>query len=772
MHKRYFISLLVCFVMIQSAWAQGIVNKGGNIVIKKDAFVVVKTNKGHYVNKNMGWLDIRNGGTLMLEGNWLNNSPNMVMKTNQGRVVLNGGAQTIGGFFSTGFSSLDIAGTANKMLLINTFTGGVYAGSKTGVLNLQNSLNLNSKRLIVNNGSPFAIKRTTGFLLSETDPISGYGEVQWNVRGSNNDSLYIFPFGTIDNQYIPLVLGVKNAGVQKLDSGFITVATYPTNASLPLNNRPLPTGVNNFMNQFGKENANMALDRFWVLQGDGFTTFPKADLVFSYRESEWDLNGGSTNLVDEKEMVAVKYDGASQKWEYPGFGFSDPTVNRVYTTDLQNYLGNWVLTQLPYCPVADYTTADRCYSIPFIFKDSSTIKKFTITDWKWDFGDGNSSVLKDPIHKYSLPGKYPVQLKVTGTQGCPDSIVYVIEAFTHPVASFDYKDTCFNQLTDLASTSIDTGYNITSALWSTSDGASLNGNNIKHRYKTMGSQFANLIVENEKGCRDTVLNAFEIRPVPRANFTTEPICENAEAEYFSSATTATGGLIKYRWDLPFGNSSTKKDTTFYYKQPGTYNIKHWVENNYGCIDSVIISQLVKPKVIADFDFNPLLPTIADPFVSFRDKSINASIWDWDLGEFGVFSTQRNPTHNYTDTGWFNVILIANNDVNCPDTASKRVYIKPVVKIWIPNAFTPVGLDLLNSTFRPFGVLSGITEYEMQIYNRWGELIFKTNDLDRPWDGTIRNGEVDCQAGAYLYIIRMIDLNRETYSFNGTVNLIR
>jgi len=772
MHKRYFISLLVCFVMIQSAWAQGIINKGGNIVIKKDAFVVVKTNKGHYVNKNMGWLDIRNGGTLMIEGNWLNNSPNMVMKTNQGRVVLNGGAQTIGGFFSTGFSSLDIAGTANKMLLINTFTGGVYAGSKTGVLNLQNSLNLNSKRLIVNNGSPFAIKRTTGFLLSETDPISGYGEAQWNVRGSNNDSLYIFPFGTIDNQYIPLVLGVKNAGVQKLDSGFITVATYPTNASIPLNNRPLPTGVNNFMNQFGKENANMALDRFWVVQGDGFSTFPKADLVFSYRESEWDLSGGSTNLVDEKEMVAVKYDGASQKWEYPGFGFSDPTVNRVYTADLQNYLGNWVLTQLPYCPVADYTTADRCYSIPFIFKDSSTIKKFTITDWKWDFGDGNSSVLKDPIHKYSLPGKYPVQLKVTGTQGCPDSIVYVIEAFTHPVASFDYKDTCFNQLTDLASTSIDTGYNITSALWSTSDGASISGNNVKHQYKSTGSQFANLIVENEKGCRDTVLNPFEIRPVPKANFTTAPICENSEAEYFSLSTTATGGLVKYRWDLPFANTTTKKDTNFFYKLPGTYIIKNWVENNYGCVDSITLSQLVKPKVYADFDFNPLVPTIADPLVSFTDKSTNASIWDWDLGEFGVFSTQRNPTHNYTDTGWFKVILIANNDVNCPDTASKMVYIKPAVKIWIPNAFTPVGLDLLNSTFRPFGVLSGITEYEMQIYNRWGELLFKTNDLDRAWDGTIRNGEVKCQAGAYMYIIRMIDLNRETYSFNGTVNLIR
>jgi gliding motility-associated-like protein len=133
---------------------------------------------------------------------------------------------------------------------------------------------------------------------------------------------------------------------------------------------------------------------------------------------------------------------------------------------------------------------------------------------------------------------------------------------------------------------------------------------------------------------------------------------------------------------------------------------------------------------------------------------------------------RNPIHDYKDTGWFRVILIANNDVNCPDTAEKQVYIKPVIKIWIPNAFSPQGGDILNNTFRPLGTLSGITDYNMLIFNRWGEKLYETTDLEKPWDGTIQNGNTLCQTGVYMYMIRMIDINRETHTFHGAVHLIR
>jgi gliding motility-associated-like protein len=771
LHKIAAISLLILGFLFK-AGAQGLINNGGNIVMKTNTYLIVKGANGHFLNKNNGLVDMRGAALMKVGGNWTNEAANPVMKSNGGTVELNGGIQTIGGFYPTGFSGLILGGTGEKRLLVNTYTGGVYGGTKSGVLVLHNRLVLNSKRLIVNNGRPSAIHRTTGYILSETDPITGYGEVQWNLRSSNNDSLYILPFGANDAQFIPLVLGVKQAGTQTTDSGYLVVATYPTNPNLLTNNRPLPTGVNNFMNRFGLENANMALDRFWVIQGGEFTQYPEMDVVFSYRDQEWDAVGASKNDIEEPEMVAVKYNQGTQKWEYPGFGFNDPTLNRVYTSGLTSYLGNWVLTELPYCPVADYTTDDRCYTIPFIFKDSSSINKFNITKWEWDFGDGNISVDKNPVHTYQKPGLYPVQLKVTASQGCPDSVVYMIEAFTHPDASFVHADTCFDQQTLLKSTSVDTGYTITGAFWKTSDGANLNGDSTRHQFGSVGSQFASLIVENEKGCRDTVINTLTIRPNPRATFITQPICENSNVDYFSTSSTASGAISKYYWKLPFGYEALRKDTSFFFQKPGSYSIRHRVINNFGCIDSTDVIQLVKPKVYADFDFSPDVPTIADPKVFFTEKTINANSWFWDLGEPGEFSNMRNPIHDYKDTGWFRVILIANNDVNCPDTAEKQVYIKPVVKIWIPNAFSPQGGDILNNTFRPLGTLSGITDYNMVIFNRWGEKLYETTELEKPWDGTIQNGNTLCQTGVYMYMIRMIDINRETHTFHGAVHLIR
>lgn len=771
MRNRLYIWIL-CLLVPFAGHGQGLINNGGTIVMKSGSNLIVTTSNGHVLNKNMGWIDMRGNALLKLNGNWINNAPNPVMKSNGGVVLFSGGIQTIGGFYPTGFAGLELGGTGEKRLLVNTFSGGVYAGARSGQLILHNRLVLNSKRLVVNNSRPSAIVRTTGYLLSESDPITGYGEVQWNLRSSNNDSLYILPFGANDGSYIPLVLGVKQVGTQLTDSGFLVVATYPTNPSLAFNNRPLPTGVNNFQNRFGLENAPMALDRFWVIQGGEFSAYPKLDVVFSYRDLEWDPSAGSTNLIEEKEMVAVKYNQSIQKWDYPGSGFNDPSLNRVYTNDISQYLGNWVLTELPYCPVADFTTTDQCYTIPFVFKDSSSIEKFNITKWEWKFGDGNISAAKNPFHTYAKPGLYPVELRVTSNQGCPDSIIYMVEAFTHPVALFTHEDTCYQDQTGLFSTSYDTGYAITGAWWNTSDGAALNGNTVKHVYNSIGSHFANLVVENEKGCRDTVIQSLTIRPNPVAAFVTDPICEYAAVDFLSQSNTASGTISDYEWHLPFGQKTQNRDTAFFFEKPGSYPIKHWVRNNYGCVDSIELMQVVKPKVYADFSFSPDIPTIADPLVSFTDQSVNASIWNWDLGEFGVFSSNRHPVHKYTDTGWFKVQLIANNDVNCPDTVERMVYIKPAVKIWLPNAFTPKGLDLLNSTFRPFGVLSGITSFEMQIYNRWGERIYETNDLEKPWDGTAFGGNVECPPGAYLYLIQMVDINRESYSYQGTVHLIR
>jgi gliding motility-associated-like protein len=772
MHQLKWSLFIILSALATLSKAQGLINNGASIVVKNDVFLVVSGKGGNFKNQNNGTANVNQRGFIKVKGNWSNLANNTVFVSNSGTVILYGDTQYIGGFYPTGFYNLDLTGGAPKVLNINTFTGGVFSGSRNGRLILNSILILNSNQLIVNNPRPSAIYKGIGHIISETDPITGYGTIQWNIRASNNDSLYIFPFGTQDAVYIPTVINVKNAGIQTLDSGYLSLATYPTNSQLNPNNRPLPLGVNNFLNKYGLENAPQALDRFWVMGGNEFISLPDIDMVFSYRKGEWDASNFSKNTILGNELQAVRFDPITQKWLYPGNGTSDPVLNRVYTNGMTNYTGNWVLTENPYCPIADFAAVDRCVTVPIDFKDGSTIPRFSITGWNWDFGDGTFSVAKDPIHLYNSPGVYPVKLRISSEKGCKDSITYNIEAFTIPVADYDYLDTCHKSSTAFNSTSTDAKYLLTKSTWSFSDGAGSLGSNVNHQFASLGNHFADLIVENAKGCRDTIRQSFIIQPLPFARFDIEPICENAIAEYNSTSGTPSGIIKTYRWDFDNNFYSDKKDTSIQYLKSGNYIIKLWVQNNFGCQDSIAKLLLVKPRVIANFDFDPKPASITNPVVRFKDQSVNASLWNWEFGDMGFIDNSQNPTHSYSDTGWYRVTLIANNDVDCPDTIMKLVFIKPAVRIYLPNAFTPQGFDDLNATFRPIGILNGTISYSMQIFNRWGELLYESNDIEKPWDGTIRNGEVECQAGVYMYIIRLMDVNKDLHVYSGTVNLIR
>ena len=87
--------------------------------------------------------------------------------------------------------------------------------------------------------------------------------------------------------------------------------------------------------------------------------------------------------------------------------------------------------------------------------------------------------------------------------------------------------------------------------------------------------------------------------------------------------------------------------------------------------------------------------------------------------------------------------------------------------YIPSAFTP-DADDINETF--FGTGEGVVEYNMQIHNRWGELLFESNDLDFHWDGTLKGKQVE--AGVYTYKFYVLDIENRDHQYSGVVHLIR
>jgi hypothetical protein len=278
---------------------------------------------------------IANNGSMEVSGDLINNSGSNLFGTSSGEVDLNGGMQNIGGADVILFHHLTLSGTGAKTLLNDALTGGT-AG--TGVLTLDHQLILNTRELIVFNSSPTAIAANAGYIISETDASVGYGKVKWMI--GNNTGNYTFPFGnSITSSYLPVSFNITTAGAGT--NGFLSLATYPTLTSSAPNNRPLPTGLSSLMNHFGMENAANVADRWWVLDHNGYTTMPVSNVALTYRDSEWDASGGSTNIINEAALQAQSSDGST--WTSAPAGAVNTATNTVTITGNNVYKPFWTL---------------------------------------------------------------------------------------------------------------------------------------------------------------------------------------------------------------------------------------------------------------------------------------------------------------------------------------------------------------------------------------------------------------------------------------------
>ena len=129
----------------------------------------------------------------------------------------------------------------------------------------------------------------------------------------------------------------------------------------------------------------------------------------------------------------------------------------------------------------------------------------------------------------------------------------------------------------------------------------------------------------------------------------------------------------------------------------------------------------------------------------------------------------NPTHEYKSDGIYIITLIAKNNYGCNDTISKEIIIEPEYHIYIPNAFTP-NSDGYNEIFTAVG--EEIIEFNMQIFDRWGELIYETASLLEGWDGTAKGRASISQEGVYVYNIQLKDWQGVNHRYQGHVTLIK
>jgi gliding motility-associated-like protein len=246
--------------------------------------------------------------------------------------------------------------------------------------------------------------------------------------------------------------------------------------------------------------------------------------------------------------------------------------------------------------------------------------------------------------------------------------------------------------------------------------------------------------------------------------------------HFKDTVSQTGGT--YFWNFGFnntalGDTSHVANPSFTYPAAGSYTVYFSYTNSFGCSNDTTITNYINihSQPIANFTSSPQPTTIYFPDIDFHDLSMGLiNNWNWNFYGYGT-STLQNPHVTYTDTGTYAVRLIVSNIYGCIDTADRYVEILPYYTCYAPDAFTPNG-DGENDEFRVYGHFIDPSNFDMGIYDRWGERIFHTNDLNAGWNGAKNNSGEICEIGVYVYNIVLKDWHGIEHKYYGHVTLIK
>jgi gliding motility-associated-like protein len=288
-----------------------------------------------------------------------------------------------------------------------------------------------------------------------------------------------------------------------------------------------------------------------------------------------------------------------------------------------------------------------------------------------------------------------------------------------------------------------------------------------------GTWDVTLIAANTLGCADTLVrpNLITVYPYPVAAFSPSINmgCEPLEVTFTDQSTL---NVTSWQWQLGNGNSATTQNPTEIYTA-GNYDVTLIVANSIGCSDTLVQTALldVYPKPIPSFTVNPDFNTLVElneATFTFTDNSSNAATYLWNFGDT-VTSSLPNPVHTYTATGNYTVSLTTISNNGCIDSIAMGIIeIFQNNYVVLPCAFTPNG-DGLNEVFM-IPTNPNIKAASLAVYNRWGELIFKTDNKLMGWDGTFKNEPQ--QEGSYVYQATIIFLNGQQTEKSGTISLIR
>ncbi len=445
-------------------------------------------------------------------------------------------------------------------------------------------------------------------------------------------------------------------------------------------------------------------------------------------------------------------------------------------------------------PAPSFTATSVCKLFVTTFTDKSTIGcGDNITTWSWNFGDGNTSAVQNPTHTYGAAGVFNVTLKVTSSNGCDSSITLPVTVYPIPVPSFTENSPCLGSPTNFTDKSTVVGGTITAAddTWRFGDGGTAVGTATpSHTYAAPGTYQVTLTVTSNFGCIDSITIPVVVYPNPVPGF----FSDTAGCVTYCVSFTDTSNVVNipapesinsYAWNFGDGSidsTSSLAAPSHCFSTVGTFSIGLTVTTNHGCSATLVRPNYITtwPVPVAKFSASPNPTDTLNPTVVYTDNSTGNPVWwQWTFGDI-TDSTEFTPngvhtflyTGTFQDTGTYWANLVIKNKYGCRDSISEPVVITPFWTFYIPNAFTPNG-DGLNDGFIPKAV--GLREFEMWIFDRWGQQLYHCTSLTQPWDGTVHNAissTTQCQEDTYVWLVQFTDIFHNSHRYVGRVTLIR
>lgn len=317
-------------------------------------------------------------------------------------------------------------------------------------------------------------------------------------------------------------------------------------------------------------------------------------------------------------------------------------------------------------------------------------------------------------------------------------------------------------------------------LWDFGDGTTSTNPSIgQHVYSAEGTYVITLTVSNG-ACVAQHVQSVTIKPVPPVlDFTYNPDRGCAPLTVTFTNTSLYADPSTYYWEFGENQGTSRAvNPTYTYNEPGVYSVTLSATNASGETVTITKHAIIEvyPRPSAQFGLKPRVIYVPGGTLYTDNQSFGATHYLWDFGD-GSTSTEYEPSHTYNDAGKgsFDVSLIAYNDLGCSDTLKMDAAIQVLDggRLLIPNAFTPSlsgpgNTSGHNDVFMP--LMQGITEYQLMVFNRWGELLFETRDPSQGWDGYYK-GKL-CQQDVYVYKIQAKFADGETVTRIGDVNLLR